>query len=372
MVDEDSFNGIRRLLAPIVSYENLHFDDPFCAAQVGERGTTRDNSRTLAGCLGKITRVRQTSWVGSPAYDPPIAPTFPPVIQIWIDDDRRVVRIAMRGEPLGPKPVAAPTETTSPPPAKPPTEIMVDAPVFGQDEKANLRDDTALATTQRLKDAIGAKQPAAIEATLDARLRFEGLVFTDPACTKRFGAKGTLVRKDLTSFAKCVLTVDGIHDLAFVSSVDGADSTRIDPSYRSFRGRLEIWVSPRQPTAIVRILATIMPAEPNENENGIEGPDPGDPQGSKEVRADEVTRLLRHGSLEVVGKVDVKGRRAEVYLCFDERGALYLFSIIRRSGMAEWDARVREQIRELAITPYTSDGKAVRVCTSLLFTAKVP
>jgi len=76
------------------------------------------------------------------------------------------------------------------------TLAMIVSACLAVDARADKRMDDAMATVNKFKAAIDAKKSAAIIATLEAPLRFEGLAYTDPACTKRFGAKGKVAKPD--------------------------------------------------------------------------------------------------------------------------------------------------------------------------------
>lgn len=129
--------------------------------------------------------------------------------------------------------------------------------------------DRSTSVAESVLAAIKGDKPAGVASHLQAPLRYEGLAFDDPACTRQFKPKGTVPAARTVAFARCLLKVRGIRAFTWVAGVDGVDAKVTDPDYVGPGGRIQIWIARKGKREIVRIAVAYRP--PSSEQVGAEG-----------------------------------------------------------------------------------------------------
>lgn len=130
--------------------------------------------------------------------------------------------------------------------------------------------DRSTTVSEAVLAAIKGDKPAGVAAHLQAPVRYEGLAFDDPACTRQFKPKGTVPAARTVAFARCLLKVREIRAFVWVVGVDGVDAKVTDPDFFGPGGRIQIWIARKGKREIVRIsVAYPPPSEQAGAEGGV-------------------------------------------------------------------------------------------------------
>ncbi len=114
--------------------------------------------------------------------------------------------------------------------------------------------------------------------------------------------------------------------------------------------------------------------------NGPPAPAPPPPEKPQIVSLNAIQGLRVAGNadihlpsdiLQVMSKQGIKKATVIVKLCLNASGAPTSIDFARRSGYAEADANIEQQMREWRYRPYTVNGAPIPVCTAVVFNYQI-
>lgn len=226
----------------------------------------------------------------------------------------------------------------------------------------------------QLRAGIADGDAAAISGALATPLRYEGVAFTDDACARRFGVRGTVKAATLKRFAACL------------TDLLGARAVRADTRVH-VRGDLTAGSPPRVNHLVVQYAVE---DEGDGEEGGVEGgieggvvegigdlgsippPPPPPPPSRQNVPPNVVTPLIIAGSVKVLpdaktaAAIQASGKTrvvVPVKLCFTAGGVPSDVVMLKSSGFPAYDAAIMAGFKAIRIRPFTVNGHAVPVCT---------
>jgi hypothetical protein len=238
--------------------------------------------------------------------------------------------------------------------------------------------DAALAAGRALRDAITAKDAAAVAALLQSPVRYEGLPLTDESCHRAFNTHGTVRTKQLPAFAACLVGVPSLVASRIIAGVDHPAAKPVDDGEVA----LQLWVAPKGRHGIERIawIDGEVPggaAAAGSGSGSVTDSVVPEPPAKPEVLPPKVVKARRiRGQDSVMPDDETKtaiqqsGKTrviASVKICFAVDGKAERAVVVKSSGYPSWDEALRTLLLAWQIKPFKIGGEAVAVCTVMTF-----